>query len=299
MLSKDISRFSSQEAFYGDVSRLEVLKANSAGEQKSTLKKAAQEFESLFISMALKSMRDSNRAFESGIFSDKSTEMFQDMYDQQLSLNLSQSGGLGLSDLLVEQLSSGSEEQMDVIQTAEISSPLFAKNVIHPHNALVPGKKTSASTTPLFQNPEEFVKRLLPEMIPAAQSIGLDPKLLVAQAALETGWGKALSSSQGGQSSHNLFGIKADPSWVGPKSVSLTTEVRDGLVKRENAAFRSYQDFKESIQDYLTFLKDNPRYQEALEKTAQPEQYMKALSEAGYATDPNYAQKVLTIYKKL
>ena len=123
----------------------------------------------------------------------------------------------------------------------------------------------------------------------------IDVNVLLSQAALETGWGKSIVASGDNVNSHNLFNIKADKRWLGASVSTTTTEYKDGVSHQEKAAFRAYGSYQESFDDYVNFIKNNPRYKEALEVVEKPEQYMKELQQAGYATDPDYASKVMKI----
>jgi len=153
-------------------------------------------------------------------------------------------------------------------------------------------------TDPLaqLQGPEaDFVRQLLPSAKQAARQLGLEPLALVAQAALETGWGQKLFKAGDGQSSHNLFGIKAGSNWQGQVAVVDTLEYRQGLAQKEKARFRVYQDFADSMHDYVELVKNQPRYQDAVAASHDTPTYFRRLQAAGYATDPNYAEKVLQV----
>lgn len=150
-----------------------------------------------------------------------------------------------------------------------------------------------------FSSADDFVATMLPMAQKAAERIGVDPRYLVAQAALETGWGKSIIRDQDGSSSHNLFGIKAGSSWDGDSARAVTSEYENGKKVKEVAAFRSYGSFEQSFNDYVSFLQNNDRYSDALDSTQRPEQFMKELQRAGYATDPNYARKVAQIAKQM
>ena len=126
----------------------------------------------------------------------------------------------------------------------------------------------------------------------AAEKIGLNPAVMVAQAALETGWGKHIINKSDGNSSNNLFNIKSDKSWEGDKASKVTLEFEQGTPVKKQASFRAYESIKESVNDFVDFLTQNPRYEEALQKTAQPNEFLDSLQKAGYATDPNYASKI-------
>ena len=149
-----------------------------------------------------------------------------------------------------------------------------------------------------FASPEEFVATMLPMAERAAERLGVDPRYLVAQAALETGWGRSIIRQDDGSSSHNLFGIKAH-GWGGESARTVTTEFYNGRPVKEQAQFRSYGSYAQSFDDYANFLQSNGRYQEALQTADNPDKFMHELQQAGYATDPQYARKVNQIARQL
>ncbi|WP_219097698.1 flagellar assembly peptidoglycan hydrolase FlgJ [Pseudomonas sp. UMAB-40] len=150
-----------------------------------------------------------------------------------------------------------------------------------------------------FSSADEFVNTMLPMAKEAADRIGVDPRYLVAQAALETGWGKSVMRAQDGSSSHNLFGIKASSSWKGESARAITSEFRNGEMVKETAEFRSYDSYKDSFHDLVTLLQTNNRYQDVLKSADNPEQFVRELQKAGYATDPAYASKISQIAKQM
>jgi len=150
-----------------------------------------------------------------------------------------------------------------------------------------------------FGNSDEFVATMLPMAEQAAKRIGIDPRYLVAQAALETGWGKSVMRNTDGSSSHNLFGIKATGSWQGGEARAITSEFRDGQFVKETAAFRSYDSYQDSFHDLVNLLQNNSRYQDAVKSADNPEQFVRELQKAGYATDPNYASKISQIARQM
>nr|WP_218170657.1 flagellar assembly peptidoglycan hydrolase FlgJ [Pseudomonas gingeri] len=150
-----------------------------------------------------------------------------------------------------------------------------------------------------FSSQDEFVATMLPMAQQAAQRIGVDPRYLVAQAALETGWGKSVMRQQDGSSSHNLFGIKTGSSWQGPQARAITSEFRNGQMVKETADFRSYASYQDSFHDLVTMLQSNNRYQDVLKSADNPEQFVRELQKAGYATDPDYASKISQIAKTM
>lgn len=143
--------------------------------------------------------------------------------------------------------------------------------------------------------PEGFVAQVWPHAQAAAAELGVDPRMLVAQAALETGWGRSVMRGADGQPSHNVFGIKATGGWQGSEVKQSTFEFRDGVMQRERAAFRAYGSVAESFADYVRLVRDNPRYSEALQAGADGPRFADALARAGYATDPQYAAKLKAI----
>src|SRR3990167_8616766 len=169
------------------------------------------------------------------------------------------------------------------------SDAITGRRLAHP--PLAPGKAA-------FSSPEEFVATMLPMAQSAAEKIGVDARYLVAQAALETGWGKSIIRQQDGSSSHNLFGIKA-ADWQGESARVLTTEYVDGKPTKESASFRAYGSFEQSFNDYVSFLQNNERYDNALDSAANPKTLVRELQRAGYATDPQYANKVAQIAKQM
>jgi flagellar protein FlgJ len=157
---------------------------------------------------------------------------------------------------------------------------------------LAPAKKA-------FSSADEFVNTMLPMAKEAADRIGVDPRYLVAQAALETGWGKSVMRAQDGSSSHNLFGIKAGSSWKGDSARAITSEFRNGEMVKGTAEFRSYDSYKDSFHDLVTLLQTNNRYQDVVKSADNPEQFVRELQKAGYATDPAYASKISQIARQM
>jgi flagellar protein FlgJ len=161
---------------------------------------------------------------------------------------------------------------------------------------ILPGALKADHARPI-QSAEEFVRRLHPYAEQAAKELGVEPKVILAQAALESGWGRSVIKHSNGSNSFNLFNIKADKAWQGKQAQVATLEFDQGIPKKVNAGFRSYDSFEESFRDYVDFIKSNPRYGDALKKAGNAEQYMHELQQAGYATDPKYADKVMSIYQ--
>lgn len=269
------------------------------------LKKAAQQFESIFTQMLMKSMRKANEAMEdkNSPFNSSGVKFFEEMHDQQLSMDLSSKGSLGLADLIVQQLSPNAKgyTPASVLRTsADFESDRRANGVSLADDEATPISSESSVATQRasFDDPKSFVSAMWDHAKSAAQKIGLNPAVMVAQAALETGWGKHIITKADGSSSNNLFNIKSDNRWQGESAKKMTLEFEQGLPIQKQANFRAYSTIKDSMNDYVDFLQSNPRYQEALKKVAHPEQYLTALQDAGYATDPRYAEKIKNVLKR-
>ncbi len=286
---------------YNDFQGLANLKYQAREDQAGSLDKVAKQFESLFVQMMVKQMRQTSLG--EGIFDSDHTRQYQDMYDQQLSLHLSETGGMGIADVLRRQLS---QNQGDSVETLSGLKPYWERPVrsashYHPFEPVQQLEVTQQSevklesATPLLDSPEQFIHNLWPSAERAAARIGLPAEALLAQAALETGWGGHVMPATDDRSSHNLFGIKADQRWDGAQVRRETLEYESGIPVRRREAFRAYASYDESFQDYVGFLQHSPRYAEALGKACDTQAYFQALQQAGYATDPNYAEKILRV----
>ena len=299
-----------------DSLRKEALTSGDASTDasKAALKKAAAQFEAIFTQMLLKGMRKANEAFEDkdSPFNSSGVKFFEEMHDQQLSTELSSNGSLGLADLIVQQLSPESKNFMpgsvlrttnDIFSDTQVGSALPHEQKNKQSDLIVNNTKAdiaepkvdtaeSKADSPTFKNAEEFVSSVWEHAKTAAQKIGLNPAVMVAQAALETGWGKHIINKSDGNSSFNLFNIKSDKSWEGEKASKVTLEFEQGTAVKKQASFRAYDSIKESVNDFVDFLTQNPRYQDALQNTAKPNDFLDSLQKAGYATDPNYASKI-------
>jgi flagellar protein FlgJ len=146
-----------------------------------------------------------------------------------------------------------------------------------------------------WQNPDRFIADILPQAQAAADTLGISARLLVAQSALETGWGKHTMKYADGRSSNNLFGIKTGPGWQGPSLQKPSLEFRDGILQSQVSHFRAYDTPAQSFADYVEFIHGNPRYQQALAQAGDDQAFIREIHRAGYATDPQYADKVLNI----
>jgi len=156
----------------------------------------------------------------------------------------------------------------------------------------------SINAHPGWSESESFVADVLPHAAKAANKLGISASLLVAQSALETGWGKHAMKRADGSLSFNLFGLKTSHNWNGNTVDLPTLEFRDGKMQQEQAQFRSYESLAEGFEDYVDFIRSNPRYSQALQHQGEDAAYIRGLQHAGYATDPNYADKILSIMSR-
>ncbi len=282
---------------YTDFSGLAALRARAREDQDAALDQVSRQFESLFLQMMLKSMRDAG--FGGGLLDSKQSEFYRDMYDKQIAMDFAGGQGIGLADVIKRQLGGGvAAPYRDLKPEDYLGMPIAAKSAAR-DDAIGRSEgavKTQGSTALGFDgSPEAFLGQLWPAAEAAAAELNLAPEALLAQAALETGWGRHVMQHRSGDSSHNLFGIKADGRWQGDKVHVSTLEYRNGVALKTRADFRAYDSFEESFADYVDFVQRNPRYRDALAKTGDPQAYFSALQQAGYATDPAYAEKIQRI----
>jgi flagellar protein FlgJ len=286
---------------YTDFQGLSRLRAEAGNNDKETLRKVAGQFEALFIQMMLKSMRDASLG--EGLMDSEHVKTYQSMFDKQIAIDLSKNSGLGLAEMMVRQLSRGEDSADSDKGISDKEGLSFAGRPAvttgNPDGVAAVRNTPATESAPADEwqpdTPEDFVRELLPHARRAAAELGTTPDVLIAQAALETGWGQHMIRTGDGGNSFNLFGIKADASWQGARALTETVEFRDGLMRRERAPFRAYDSLAESFSDYVGFLKSSPRYRQALEQAGDAPAFARALSQAGYATDPDYHGKIESI----
>ena len=261
-----------------DAGGLEGLRRSAAQDPKAAAKEAAKQFESLFMNELLKTMRASTEA--SGLMDNQGTKLGTELLDAQLATKLS--GGPGsLSEVIAKQL----ERQMGVTPgpiprtgSANNSLPVLSDPQSTPK---IPEKSAAG-----------FVQQHSASAEAAAAQTGIPAQFMLAQAALETGWGKREIIGNDGTASHNLFGIKAGANWTGPTVDVTTTEYIGGRPQKLVQKFRAYASEAESFADYARMMKDSPRYANVVASGADAKGFAQGLQKAGYATDPAYAEKL-------
>lgn len=356
---------------YLDINGLNAIrheaKTGDKAAKKEALQEAAQQFEAIFTRMLMQSMRKAQDVLESDSpFNSESTKFYRDMHDQQMSVELSSNGSLGLSELIVRQLGgddnfspssilrndgnlntrelnnkhsfstnqdheikarlnllnqsneqysnrSASQSNVQANEQANVQSNVqthvqtHVQNPNASNNRQVPipfatsevlSNKNSVIENQ-FNQPKDFVSALIKPAKLVESKLGVPFEVVIAQAALETGWGQKIIQTEQGQSSNNLFNIKADGRWQGDKTNKDTLEFEQGALVRKSASFRTYQSITDSVNDYIDFLSTGERYQPALENSGNVEHFLHGIQKAGYATDPNYATKIMATLSKV
>ena len=312
-----------------DVQGLNELKLGARQSSPEAIKAAAQQFEAVFMNMLMKSMRESTP--QDGMLDSEQTRMYTSMLDQQLTQRMA-SRGIGLADVMVRQLSSaltpppGEDAKTpdaataapDFLLKAAKDLLLKATSDTEPRAGLplnAPGQVTPPLSAPRQLAPplsgaavrpgvapahvEAFVQRLLPHAQTASAATGIPARFMLGQAALESGWGRAEIRAADGQNSHNLFGIKAGGAWRGRTADIVTTEYVNGKPQKQVESFRAYDSYADAFRDYATLLRANPRYQNVIAQGSDVAGFAQGLQQAGYATDPNYASKLMRVIRQV
>jgi len=295
-------------SFYADFAGLTALKKQVQANDPKAIRAAAQQFESLFTDMMLKAMRAAKLG--EGLGESDQSDFYQDMYDQQLSLEISQGKGLGLADMLVQQLTRrGLIKGAAAGTTSAGTTSAGAARTGAARAATTPTGTTPTGTTPTGTTSTGaaraagpgaltdrqrigFIRAMTPYAQRAGAALGVSPDSIIGQAALETGWGQHVPAGTGGASSHNLFGVKAGADWSGASVSAETTEYRAGAPAAQTQSFRAYSSLQQGVNDYVTLLRRQPAYQAALGTGDDVAAFAAGLQRGGYATDPDYVQKL-------
>jgi flagellar protein FlgJ len=282
-----LSTPSSSASTYTDLNGLASLK--NAPTSPEAIRAVSQQVEALFLQMMLKSMRDASA--ENGETDSNETSMYEDMFDKQVALSLSKHTDLGIARLFERQLGAKTAETAPGAPTVHSALPRTAPQAPGAHaDGRSGGHPTSDAVTP--QHAAQFVSAVLPTIRRAAASLGVSPMGLLAQAALETGWGKRMAHTADGMPSLNMFGIKAGEGWNGARAVADTVEFSGGVATQRRTAFRAYGSIEESVNDFANLLSNSPRYREAIAAGGNAQAYVHSIARSGYATDPDYGNKL-------
>jgi flagellar protein FlgJ len=261
-----------------DFAGLSQLKSRATKRDPEALTGAARQFEALFLQMMLKSMRNAGSAF-----AEDRDRSYDDMLDQQLAVEMTRQGSVGIADMLVRQIEAREHR----------SAPQSESTVATSEVRVATGLSTRRRQDFRPSDARDFVREVWPLAKNVAAEIGIDARTIVAQAALETGWGQRIIRDGRGVSSNNLFGIKVGGGWRGEQVTAITLEhdAASGFTPRIEA-FRAYGTIAEGIAGYADFLRANPRYEVALARGEDGDAFAAELQAAGYATDPSYADKI-------
>jgi flagellar protein FlgJ len=328
MLGSTSSPSDLSNKFALDTNSLSGLKQSAKTGSPEALKQTATQFESMFINMMMKTMRDATP--KDGMMDSEETKTFTGMLDQQMSQKLAKRG-IGLADVLVRQLSTqeqGKQAMADMNQkalgigadgqtsgqtggqtggqTAAAQRLLSSPDTLPTDAAArsgaagvgnVSGSARGSADASKPAHVRAFQEKLADAAEQAEQTTGVPAKFMLGQAALETGWGKRVIRNSDGSSSNNLFGIKAGASWKGKVATAVTTEYVNGKPHARVEKFRAYDTHADAFKDYANMLSNNPRYEKVLSHGGDATAFAVGLQRAGYATDPQYAAKVSRIIK--
>lgn len=298
-----------------EAASLDKLKREAREDPRAALKAAAQQFEAVFLNMVLKAMRDATP--QDGLMGSEQGRMYTQMLDQQLAQTLSASGATGLAAIIERQLAQGLGEKVGgtVAGIPEFSLALpgveartrsmtrapdgdrgdpAAIRAPASRREARPPRSVDASPEDVAPHVRDFVSDLWPHALKASRVTGIPPHFMIAQAALETGWGRHEPRHADGRPSHNLFGIKAGKGWSGPVVETMTTEFESGCAQTRVERFRAYASRAEAFEDYARLISSDPRYADVIGQR-DAAAFAQGLQRAGYATDPGYADKLARI----
>ena len=278
-----------------DIQSLGGLKLQAGKNNPAAIKETAKQFESLFMRELIKSMREAT--MKSGMLDSPGGDLGADMLDQQLAVQLSGQPG-GLSDIIALQLSrqmgGNAQAPASTSNPAATATPLAGTPTVSLHSTYKPQAPApigNGSRKPT-ETQAQFVGKHSDIATKVEQATGIPAAFMLGQAGHETGWGRSEIKVKGGDPSFNLFGIKAGANWKGKVAEITTTEYVDGVAQKKVARFRAYESYEDSFKDYARLISDSPRYAKAREQTGSAYAFASGLQKAGYATDPNYADKL-------
>ncbi|MDN7182038.1 flagellar assembly peptidoglycan hydrolase FlgJ [Caballeronia sp. SEWSISQ10-4 2] len=303
-----------------DVQGFDAMRAQANAAPQQGLKAAAKQFDAVFTQMMLKSMREATPS--DSPFDSHDSATFTSMLDQQLAQNVG-AKGIGVADMMLKQLmrNAGATTSADGAGASGDSSAnagnMAAMNAMAKAYANAAGSSASskaslsgsgysadsALTPPArgvgSDKVASFVDRLAAPAQAASSATGIPARFIIGQAALESGWGKREIKNSDGSSTHNVFGIKATSDWTGKTVSAVTTEYVHGKAQKVVEKFRSYDSYEDALTDYASVLKSNPRYAPVVEASRDAAGFAHGMQKAGYATDPQYAKKLISIMRHI
>ncbi|MCE4554816.1 flagellar assembly peptidoglycan hydrolase FlgJ [Roseateles cellulosilyticus] len=262
---------------------LDQLKAQASRDPKGSVRETAKQFESLFMQEVMKSMRAST--LSSGMLDNNATQLGTEMLDTQFAGKLTGLPG-GLSDAITRQL----QRQMGV-------QDLSPENIKKNSQTTLAQALPALATKGIPNHVQGFIQKHDAAARAASAATGIPASFMVAQAAHESGWGKREITGADGSKSYNVFGIKATPGWTGKTVDVQTTEVINGQAHKVTAKFRAYGSYDEAFKDYAKVISSNERYAKvvAQAQNGNAAGFARGLQQAGYATDPAYAEKLAKV----
>ncbi len=319
------------QRFALDLQGFDGLRAQAGASPQQSLKTVAKQFDAVFLQMMLKSMREATPS--DGPLDSQDGKQLTSMLDEQLAQSMS-SKGVGVANALISQLSrnagltdsnmnggatgangapgmlgalSGGGSGSDAGNTAMLNALARAYSNSAANGALANGAGYSAAsslTPPLHGNGassrvDAFVEKMAAPAQAASAATGIPARFIIGQAALESGWGKGEIKNANGTPSHNVFGIKATKDWTGKTVSAVTTEYVNGQPRKVVETFRAYDSYTEAMTDYANMLRNNPRYASVVNNSHDAASFARGMQRAGYATDPHYAKKLISIMQKM
>jgi len=319
------------QRFALDVQGFDALRAQAAASPQQSLKGVAKQFDAVFLQMMLKSMREATP--QDSPLDSRDGAQFTSMLDEQLAQQMS-SKGVGVADALIKQLSrsvpgagangaagtSGASGAMGALGAAGSGAGIGAEGNAAMMNALAraysnaaangslskgAGYSAASSLTPPLHGKgnsskvDAFVDKMAAPAQAAAAATGIPARFIIGQAALESGWGKGEIRNANGSPSHNVFGIKATQDWTGKTVSTVTTEYVNGRPRKVVEKFRAYDSYQDAMTDYANMLRNNPRYASVVNNAHDAASFAHGMQRAGYATDPHYAKKLISIMQQM
>jgi len=319
------------QRFALDVQGFDALRAQAAASPQQSLKGVAKQFDAVFLQMMLKSMREATP--QDSPLDSRDGAQFTSMLDEQLAQQMS-SKGVGVADALIKQLSrsvpgagangaagtTGASGAMGALGAAGSGGGIGAEGNAAMMNALAraysnaaangslskgAGYSAASSLTPPLHGKgnsskvDAFVDKMAAPAQAAAAATGIPARFIIGQAALESGWGKGEIRNANGSPSHNVFGIKATQDWTGKTVSTVTTEYVNGRPRKVVEKFRAYDSYQDAMTDYANMLRNNPRYASVVNNAHDAASFAHGMQRAGYATDPHYAKKLISIMQQM
>lgn len=281
-----IGQDSAAIALAGDTRGVDALRLKAKTDPKGAVKETARQFEALLMNVMLKSMRET--VAQDGLFDSEQTRLYTSMLDEQLSQSMAKRG-IGIADVLARQLTPAGQAT-DVAPPPNSGLPPLSLQ--GSHSFLAPAQGSESTSQNAKNRARAFIEHLAPDAQAVSRDTGIPVRFLLGHAALESGWGRAEIRATDGTPSHNLFGIKAGAGWQGRTVDAQTTEYAGGVAQKKVETFRAYNSYQDAFRDYANLLATSPRYAEVLKNTNDAYAYARELQDAGYATDPRYADKL-------